>query len=173
MPLYYCPKSFVSEVVSTSRSKTIGEKETHKATIKRQEKEGYSKRKVFFFKRPLNPTYISFKKDKQLKTRTTKRVIMMSQSNDDEKKENMLKRQIRQEDTIMKGSINLQHVAELLRKQQKQHQRQKEKSIFPKFDKRSQISFVNTKYLSLYFGLKSGLKYNKTNTNTICSFKST
>jgi hypothetical protein len=37
----------------------------------------------------------------------------------------------------MKGSINLQHVAELLRKQQKQHQRQKEKSIFPKFDKRS------------------------------------
>jgi hypothetical protein len=78
MPLYYCPKSFVSEVVSTSRSKTIGEKETHKATIKRQEKEGYSKRKVFFFKRPLNPTYISFKKDKQLKTRTTKRVIMMS-----------------------------------------------------------------------------------------------
>jgi hypothetical protein len=48
MPFYYCPKIFVSEVVSTSRNKAIGEKETHKATIKRQEKKGYSKGEVFF-----------------------------------------------------------------------------------------------------------------------------
>jgi hypothetical protein len=32
---------------------------------------------------------------------------------------------------------------------------------------------VNTESLILHFGLKFGLKYNKTNTNTICSFKST
>jgi len=32
---------------------------------------------------------------------------------------------------------------------------------------------VNTKSLVLYFGLKFGLKYNKTNTNTIYSFKYT
>jgi hypothetical protein len=31
---------------------------------------------------------------------------------------------------------------------------------------------VNTKILILYSGLKFGSKYNKTNTNTICSFKS-
>ncbi len=33
---------------------------------------------------PLNPTHISPKKEKQLKSRTTKRVVLMSQSNDDE-----------------------------------------------------------------------------------------
>jgi hypothetical protein len=32
---------------------------------------------------------------------------------------------------------------------------------------------VNTKYLILYYGLKSRLKCNKTNTNKIYSFKST
>ncbi len=32
---------------------------------------------------------------------------------------------------------------------------------------------VKTKSLILYSGLKSGLKYNKTNINTMCSFRST
>jgi hypothetical protein len=32
---------------------------------------------------------------------------------------------------------------------------------------------VNTKSLILYFGLKSGLKCNKTNTNKVYTFKST
>jgi hypothetical protein len=40
----------------------------------------------------------------------------MSQSNDDEKREMLQKRQRRQEDTIMRGSINPQHVGKLMRK---------------------------------------------------------
>jgi hypothetical protein len=43
-------------------------------------------------KRPSNLTYISPKKEKQLKTKTTKRVVLMSQSDDDEEKETVLKR---------------------------------------------------------------------------------
>jgi hypothetical protein len=37
-------------------------------------------------KRPLNPMHISPKKEKQLETRTTKRVVLMSQSNDVEER---------------------------------------------------------------------------------------
>ncbi len=59
-------------------------------------------------KRPLNPTHISFKKEKQLEIRTTRRAIMMSQFDDDEERETLQKRQKRQEDTAMKGSINPQ-----------------------------------------------------------------
>jgi hypothetical protein len=36
----------------------------------------------------------------------------------------------------MRGNINPQQVAKLLRKQQQQHQRQKEKSIYPKSNPR-------------------------------------
>jgi len=50
------------------------------------------------------------------------------------------KRQIRQEDTTMRGSIDSQPTTKLLRRQQQQHQRQKEKSIYPKFDPRLPIS---------------------------------
>jgi hypothetical protein len=38
-------------------------------------------------KRPMNPTHIS--KEKQPKTRTTRRTIMMSQSNDESERETM------------------------------------------------------------------------------------
>jgi hypothetical protein len=47
MPFCYCPRSFVSKVVSTRRSKAIGEKKTLKATIRGQEKKGYSKGEVY------------------------------------------------------------------------------------------------------------------------------
>jgi hypothetical protein len=40
----------------------------------------------------------------------------------------------------MKGNINPQQAIKLLKKQQQQHQRQKEKSISPKFDPRPEIS---------------------------------
>jgi hypothetical protein len=40
----------------------------------------------------------------------------------------------------MKGNIDPQQVAELLRKQQQQNQKQKEKPISPKFDLRLPIS---------------------------------
>ncbi len=56
----------------------------------------------------MNPTHISFKKEKQLEIRTTRRAIMMSQFDDDEERETLQKRQKRQEDTAMKGSINPQ-----------------------------------------------------------------
>ncbi len=36
-------------------------------------------------KKPLNPTHIFFKREKQPKIMTIRRAIMMSQSNDDEK----------------------------------------------------------------------------------------
>jgi hypothetical protein len=42
---------------------------------------------------------------------------LTSQFDDEEEKETLLKRQRRQEDTIMRGIINPQQVAELLRKQ--------------------------------------------------------
>jgi hypothetical protein len=41
----------------------------------------------------------------------------MYQSNDDEERETLQKRQRRQEDIAMRGSINPQHVAKLLKKQ--------------------------------------------------------
>jgi hypothetical protein len=40
-------------------------------------------------KRPLNPTHISLKKDKQLEIRITKRVVLVSKSNDDEKRKTL------------------------------------------------------------------------------------
>jgi hypothetical protein len=43
-------------------------------------------------KRLLNPTHISLEKDKQPKTKTTRRIVMMSQSNDDGEREILLKR---------------------------------------------------------------------------------
>jgi hypothetical protein len=49
-------------------------------------------------KRPLNPTHICPKKEKQLDIRITIRAILMSQFDDEE----------RQEDIAMKGIINLQ-----------------------------------------------------------------
>jgi hypothetical protein len=43
-------------------------------------------------KRPLNPTHIFPKKEKQLKIRTTIRIIIMSQFDDDEERETVQKR---------------------------------------------------------------------------------
>jgi hypothetical protein len=42
-------------------------------------------------KKPLNPTHISSKKEKQLKIRTTRRVILMSQFDDDEERKTLQK----------------------------------------------------------------------------------
>jgi hypothetical protein len=42
-------------------------------------------------KRPLNLAHFSPKVDKQLKTRTTKRTVLMSMFNDDEEKETLLR----------------------------------------------------------------------------------
>ncbi len=53
MSLYYSPKSFVSEMVSIRRIKTIGEEKVSKATTRRQQKKGkyegevYQKQKTF------------------------------------------------------------------------------------------------------------------------------
>jgi hypothetical protein len=63
---------------------------------------------------------------------------MIFQSNDDEERE--IKRGREDEDIVMTGSINLQHATKLLRMQQQQHQRQKEKSISPKYDLKPHIS---------------------------------
>jgi hypothetical protein len=71
-------------------------------------------------KRPLNLAYIFPKKKKQPETMTTRKTILMSKF-DDEERETLLKRQGRQEDIAMKGSINLQQAIKLLRKQQQQH----------------------------------------------------
>jgi hypothetical protein len=48
-------------------------------------------------KRLLNLTHIYPKKEKEPKTRTLKRIVLMSQSNDDEEKETSLKTQERHE----------------------------------------------------------------------------
>ncbi len=40
-------------------------------------------------KRPLNPTHISPKKEKQLEIKTTRRVVLMFESNDDEERETL------------------------------------------------------------------------------------
>ncbi len=53
----------------------------------------------------------------------------MSQLNDEEEREILLKRQKRHEDITMKGSVNLQHVAELLKKQQQRQQKQRDKNV--------------------------------------------
>ncbi len=45
---------------------------------------------------------------------------MMSQSNDDEEREAMSKRQKRQEESTMRGNVNPQQVTELLKKQKQQ-----------------------------------------------------
>jgi hypothetical protein len=40
----------------------------------------------------LNPTHISPKKEKELKSRTTRRLVLMSQFDDEEERETLLKR---------------------------------------------------------------------------------
>jgi hypothetical protein len=47
MPLCYCLKSFVLEMVSSSRSKTTGKEKIDKATIGGHEEEGDSKGEVY------------------------------------------------------------------------------------------------------------------------------
>jgi hypothetical protein len=69
-------------------------------------------------KRSLNLLHIFLKKEKQPKSRTTERAILMSQFDDDDEQETLQKRQRRQEDIIMKGSMNLQQTTKLLRRQQ-------------------------------------------------------
>ncbi len=63
-------------------------------------------------------------------------MVLMSQSNDDEERKTLQKSPRKQEDTAMRGNIDLQQATKLLRKQQQQNPRQKEKSISPKFDPR-------------------------------------
>ncbi len=74
------------------------------------------------------------------KTITTRRIVLMSQFDNDEERETLQKRQRTQEDTVMRRNINPQQVTKLLRKQQLMHKRQKEKSISLTFDVRPQIS---------------------------------
>lgn len=108
MPLCYCPKGYVSEMVSTRRSKAIKEEETDITATWGQEKKETLKERFIKNKRILNPPYIYLKKEKQSKTKTTRRTFLMSQFNDDEEKETLLKRQKRQEDIAMRDNINLQ-----------------------------------------------------------------
>ncbi len=110
MPFCYCPKSFVLEVVSIKRSRAIGEKKKIEQPQEDKRKKDIMRERFIKNKRPLNPTYISSKKEKQFKTKTTRRVILMSQSNDDEERETMLRRQGKYEDIVMRGSINPQQV---------------------------------------------------------------
>ncbi len=109
-------------------------------TTRGQEKKGEFEGEVIKNKRPLNTTHIFPKKEKQLEVRITRRVLMMSQIDDDEEKETLQKKQVKQEDTTMRGNINPQQVVELLKKQHHQHQRQKEISIYLKYDIKPHIS---------------------------------
>jgi hypothetical protein len=64
----------------------------------------------------------------------------MSQFDDDEERVTLLKRQKRQEESIMKGSVNLQQAAKLLKKQKQKHQRPKEKLMSPRSNIKPHIS---------------------------------
>jgi len=59
VPLYYIPKSFVSEVVSTRRIKTIGEEKVGKVTTRRQQKKGKYEREVYQKQKTFKP-YMHF-----------------------------------------------------------------------------------------------------------------
>jgi hypothetical protein len=68
-------------------------------------------------KKPLNLAHIFPKKEKQPKTRTTRRAIIMSLFDDnDDKRDTLLKRQRRQEDITMRGSVNPQHAKNVAKK---------------------------------------------------------
>ncbi len=54
----------------------------------------------------MNPTHIYPKKDKQLEIRTTKKVVLMSLFNDDEKRKTLQKRYRKHEDIAMKGNFD-------------------------------------------------------------------
>jgi hypothetical protein len=56
-------------------------------------------------KRHLNPAHIFPKKEKEPKTRTTIRMVLMSQFDNDEERQTLLKRQKKQEESTMRGSV--------------------------------------------------------------------
>jgi hypothetical protein len=62
MSFYYCPRIFVSKMVSSSRSRTIGEEEIEWATTKRQEEEKTFRERFIKNKWPINLTHIFPKK---------------------------------------------------------------------------------------------------------------
>jgi len=78
MPFCYCRRSFILEMVSSSRSRTIGEEKVDRAPTWGQEEEGDYKGEVYKKQKLLNPTHISFEKEKQLKIRTTTRATITS-----------------------------------------------------------------------------------------------
>ncbi len=116
MSFCHSPRNYVLEVDSIRWSKITREKEISKATSKGQKKKRQYEESFIKNKRPLNPTHICLKKEKQLKIRTTNKTILMSQFNDDEERNTQQKRQRRYENVVMKGNIDPQQVAELLRK---------------------------------------------------------
>ncbi len=97
------------------RSRVTREEKVDKTTTRGQEKKGDFEGEVY---KKQNLTYIYPKKEKQLKTKTIRRVVLMSQSNDDEDERwTLLKRQKIQEDIIVRGIINPQQGETLLKKQ--------------------------------------------------------
>ncbi len=129
MPFCYCPRSLFHKWFPLGVEPQ--EKKHEKQPQEDKRKKENLRERFVKDKRPLNPTHIFPRQEKQPKTRTTKRAILMSQFDDDEAKEILQKKQRRQEDTIMRGNIHPQ--------QQQQHQRSKEKSISPQYDSRPQI----------------------------------
>jgi len=60
MPFYYCLKGSISKMVSTKRSKAIGEEEADIAATRGQEKKGDSKGEVYIKKKTFKPSiYLS------------------------------------------------------------------------------------------------------------------
>ncbi len=89
MPFCYHYKNFVSEMVSSQRSITTWEEEGEQVATWRKEEEKDFEGEVHKNKRPLNLAHIFPKKAKEPETRTTRK---LSQFDDDEEKETLLKR---------------------------------------------------------------------------------
>jgi hypothetical protein len=65
-------------VASIGRGIITGKEETCKMASRGQKKKRQCGENFINNKRPLNPTHISLKKEKQLETKTTRRAVLMS-----------------------------------------------------------------------------------------------
>jgi tRNA A22 N-methylase len=77
MPFCYYPRSCVSKMVSIIRSRATRE-EVDRVIIQGQERKETLRERFIKNKKPLNVAHLFPKKEKQLKTRITKRTILMS-----------------------------------------------------------------------------------------------
>jgi len=77
MPFCHSLRSSISKVVSTRKSKATRKKKK-KTTTRGKRRRNNLREKFIKNERPLNPTHISLKKERQLEIRITKRTIMMS-----------------------------------------------------------------------------------------------